>query len=147
MRAVRLFSILDQLRGRRQPVSAETLADHLNVSVRTIYRDIVTLQSMGAPVRGGVGVRAFGAGRGVPGAAPARGGGWGAPRVAGSRVGGWEARLRGLSRCLWIEDRASGLPTTVATMQLAWPRETPVPEASGGYWHKGGDFGVMVTYR
>lgn len=56
MRAVRLFSILDQLRGRRQPVSAETLADQLNVSVRTIYRDIATLQSMGAPVRGEGGV-------------------------------------------------------------------------------------------
>lgn len=52
MRTVRLFSILDQLRGRRTPISAERLADTLNVSVRTIYRDIGTLQSMGAPVRG-----------------------------------------------------------------------------------------------
>ncbi|MEP3431744.1 MAG: YafY family protein [Roseibium sp.] len=56
MRTVRLFSILDQLRGRRRPISAEALADVLNVSVRTIYRDISTLQSMGAPIRGEGGV-------------------------------------------------------------------------------------------
>lgn len=56
MRTVRLFSILDQLRGRRRPISADVLADVLNVSVRTIYRDISTLQSMGAPIRGEGGV-------------------------------------------------------------------------------------------
>jgi len=56
MRTVRLFSILDQLRGRRIPVSAEALASFLDVSVRTIYRDIATLQSMGAPIRGEGGV-------------------------------------------------------------------------------------------
>ena len=52
MRTTRLFSILDELRSRRFPVSAEVLAEQLNVSVRTIYRDMATLQSMGAPVRG-----------------------------------------------------------------------------------------------
>lgn len=52
MRTTRLFSILDELRSRRLPVSAEVLAELLNVSVRTIYRDMVTLQTMGAPVRG-----------------------------------------------------------------------------------------------
>ena len=52
MRTTRLFSILDELRSRRFPVSAEVLAELLNVSVRTIYRDMVTLQTMGAPVRG-----------------------------------------------------------------------------------------------
>ena len=52
MRTIRLFSILDKLRGRRTPISAETLAELLDVSVRTIYRDIATLQSMGAPIRG-----------------------------------------------------------------------------------------------
>lgn len=52
MRTTRLFSILDELRSRRFPVSAEILADLLKVSVRTIYRDMATLQAMGAPVRG-----------------------------------------------------------------------------------------------
>lgn len=52
MRTVRLFSILEQLRGRQRPVSAEFLAQTLDVSVRTIYRDMSTLQAMGAPIRG-----------------------------------------------------------------------------------------------
>lgn len=52
MRSLRLFALLDHLRGRSVPISADTLADLLGVSVRTIYRDMVTLQAMGAPVRG-----------------------------------------------------------------------------------------------
>lgn len=56
MRTTRLFSILDHLRGRRTPLTADTLAADLNVSVRTIYRDITTLQSMGAPIRGEGGI-------------------------------------------------------------------------------------------
>jgi predicted DNA-binding transcriptional regulator YafY len=56
MRSLRLFALLDHLRGRSIPISAETLADMLGVSVRTIYRDMVTLQAMGAPVRGEPGV-------------------------------------------------------------------------------------------
>nr|WP_040676654.1 YafY family protein [Nitratireductor pacificus] len=56
MRASRLFGLLEQLRMHRQPVSAGHLAETLGVSPRTIYRDIATLQSMGAPVRGEGGV-------------------------------------------------------------------------------------------
>lgn len=56
MRTHRLFSLLDSLRSRSEPVSAETLARDLNVSVRTIYRDMATLQAMGAPVRGESGI-------------------------------------------------------------------------------------------
>jgi len=56
MRILRLFSILDRLRANRHPVSAETLADNLHVSVRTIYRDMAVLQSMGAPIRGEGGI-------------------------------------------------------------------------------------------
>lgn len=52
MRSKRLLSILDELRSRRRPVSAEVLANALGVSVRTIYRDMQTLQTMGAPIRG-----------------------------------------------------------------------------------------------
>lgn len=57
MRIIRLFSILDHLRTKRRPVSAQLLADLLSVSVRTIYRDMATLQAMGAPIRaeGGIG--------------------------------------------------------------------------------------------
>lgn len=56
MRTLRLFALLDHLRGRLNPVSAETLAIDLNVSIRTIYRDMATLQAMGAPVRGEAGI-------------------------------------------------------------------------------------------
>jgi len=56
MRIVRLFSILDELRLHRQPVPAHALADKLNVTVRTIYRDMAMLQSMGAPIRGEGGI-------------------------------------------------------------------------------------------
>ncbi len=56
MRTLRLFALLDHLRGRLNPVSAETLAVDLNVSIRTIYRDMATLQAMGAPVRGEAGI-------------------------------------------------------------------------------------------
>lgn len=52
MKTIRLFTLLDHLRGRVHPVSAEVLAECLNVSVRTIYRDMATLQAIGAPVRG-----------------------------------------------------------------------------------------------
>lgn len=52
MKTIRLFTLLDYLRGRVRPVSADVLARALNVSVRTIYRDMNTLQAIGAPVRG-----------------------------------------------------------------------------------------------
>ncbi|RYC37998.1 helix-turn-helix transcriptional regulator [Pectobacterium zantedeschiae] len=52
MKTIRLFSLLDHLRGRIHPVSAEILAQALNVSVRTIYRDMAALQTIGAPIRG-----------------------------------------------------------------------------------------------
>lgn len=56
MRTARLFSLLDLLRGKSLPVSAENLARDLGVSTRTIYRDIATLEGLGAPVRGEAGV-------------------------------------------------------------------------------------------
>ncbi|MBB1200220.1 WYL domain-containing protein [Enterobacteriaceae bacterium 89] len=52
MKTIRLFLLLDDLRGRAHPVSAEVLAQSFQVSVRTIYRDMTTLQALGAPVRG-----------------------------------------------------------------------------------------------
>ncbi len=56
MRVVRLFQILDRLRGLRTPKSAEDLARELGVSVRTIYRDMGVLQDLGAPIEGQAGV-------------------------------------------------------------------------------------------
>lgn len=52
MKTIRLFAVLDHLRARHHPVPAELLAESLRVSVRTIYRDMATLQAMGAPIRG-----------------------------------------------------------------------------------------------
>lgn len=52
----RLFALLDALRRRRAPVTAETLAAEQEVSVRTIYRDIQTLVGLGAPIEGEAGI-------------------------------------------------------------------------------------------
>jgi predicted DNA-binding transcriptional regulator YafY len=52
----RLFALLDALRRRRSPVTAETLAQEQEVSVRTIYRDIQTLVGLGAPIAGEAGL-------------------------------------------------------------------------------------------
>ena len=54
-RADRLFQIVQYLRGGRL-VRARQLSDWLEVSERTIYRDIVDLQSSGVPVEGEAGV-------------------------------------------------------------------------------------------
>lgn len=52
----RLFALLDALRRRRTPVTAETLAEEQEVSVRTIYRDVQTLIGLGAPIEGEAGL-------------------------------------------------------------------------------------------
>jgi predicted DNA-binding transcriptional regulator YafY len=54
-RADRLFQIVQHLRGGRL-VTAAKLAEWLEVSERTIYRDIVDLQSTGVPIDGEAGV-------------------------------------------------------------------------------------------
>ncbi|MCB1485961.1 MAG: YafY family transcriptional regulator [Bauldia sp.] len=54
-RADRLFEIIQQLRGSRL-VTADRLAEQLEVSVRTIYRDIRDLQASGVPIDGAAGV-------------------------------------------------------------------------------------------
>lgn len=54
-RADRLFRLVQLLRGRRL-VTAAALADELEVSVRTVYRDVRDLQLSGVPVLGEAGV-------------------------------------------------------------------------------------------
>lgn len=54
-RADRLFQIVQHLRGGRL-LTAQTLAERLEVSPRTIYRDIADLQGSGVPVEGEAGV-------------------------------------------------------------------------------------------
>lgn len=55
-RADRLFRIVEYFKARRQAVTADTLAIELEVSVRTVYRDIVDLCSSGVPIIGEAGV-------------------------------------------------------------------------------------------
>lgn len=55
-RSTRLLALLQALRRRRQPVTAATLARELEVSERTIYRDLSELAAQGAPIKGEAGV-------------------------------------------------------------------------------------------
>ncbi len=55
-RADRLFQLVQLLRGRRSVVTAQALADALQVSVRTVYRDIQDLSLSGVPIDGEAGV-------------------------------------------------------------------------------------------
>lgn len=55
-RTARLLDLIQALRRRRRPVSAAELAAELDVSERTIYRDIATLIGQGAPIEGEAGV-------------------------------------------------------------------------------------------
>jgi len=54
-RADRLYRLLAFLRRRRQATARE-LADHLEVSLRTVYRDVRDLIDAGTPIRGEAGV-------------------------------------------------------------------------------------------
>lgn len=55
-RSTRLFEIIQILRAAPRPVTAEDLALKLEVSVRTVYRDIASLQSMQTPIDGAAGI-------------------------------------------------------------------------------------------
>jgi predicted DNA-binding transcriptional regulator YafY len=54
-RAERLFRLVDEMRTRGVS-RADDLAEHFEVSVRTIYRDIAHLQASGLPIEGEAGV-------------------------------------------------------------------------------------------
>jgi predicted DNA-binding transcriptional regulator YafY len=55
-RADRLFDILRILRAAKQPVTAASIADELEVTARTVYRDIATLQARRIPIEGAAGI-------------------------------------------------------------------------------------------
>lgn len=55
-RTQRLFDLIQTLRRYRHPVSGKKLADELRISLRTLYRDIATLQAQGASIDGEAGV-------------------------------------------------------------------------------------------
>ena len=55
-RADRLFELVTLLRGRRLAVTGRELAERLEVSLRTVYRDVADLQAQGVPIDGEAGV-------------------------------------------------------------------------------------------
>lgn len=55
-RTSRLLTLLQLLRGKKRPVTAAVLAMELEVSERTLYRDIAELTALGAPIFGEAGV-------------------------------------------------------------------------------------------
>ncbi|AHG50001.1 DNA-binding protein (plasmid) [Rhizobium leguminosarum bv. trifolii CB782] len=55
-RSERLLDLLQVLRRHRRPVSGGVLADEIGVSIRTLYRDIASLQAQGAAIEGEPGV-------------------------------------------------------------------------------------------
>ena len=56
-RADRLFQLIQVLRRQRgRAVTAETIAAELEVSVRTVYRDVRDLQAQRVPIEGEAGV-------------------------------------------------------------------------------------------
>jgi predicted DNA-binding transcriptional regulator YafY len=55
-RADRLFDIIQLLRLARAPLTAAAIAAELEVTPRTVYRDIATLQARRVPIEGAAGV-------------------------------------------------------------------------------------------
>ena len=55
-RSERLLDLLNVLRRHRRPVSGRALAEEMGISLRTLYRDIASLQAQGATIEGEAGV-------------------------------------------------------------------------------------------
>jgi predicted DNA-binding transcriptional regulator YafY len=55
-RADRLFDIIQLLRVAANPTTAATIAERLEITVRTVYRDIATLQARRIPIEGAAGI-------------------------------------------------------------------------------------------
>jgi predicted DNA-binding transcriptional regulator YafY len=134
-RAERLFRLVSELRGRRLAVTAGALAEALEVSVRTIYRDVAALQASGVPVEGEAGVGyvldprlraaagdvrpgggAGAAGRRPDGAQLHRSG----PGGGGGRA---EAKIRAI-----LDDRALAAAEAIPYRAPIWEGDAPVRE-------------------
>jgi len=55
-RSDRLFQIIQILRRSKRPVTASRLAEELEVSLRTVYRDVADLMAQRVPIRGEAGL-------------------------------------------------------------------------------------------
>ncbi|QGX99808.1 YafY family transcriptional regulator [Roseovarius faecimaris] len=55
-RSTRMFEIIQILRQAPRPVTAQAIADQLEVTKRTVYRDISSLQAMSVPIEGEAGI-------------------------------------------------------------------------------------------
>jgi len=55
-RSLRMFDIIQVLRGTTKPLTAQAMAERLEVTVRTVYRDIAALQALRVPIDGQAGV-------------------------------------------------------------------------------------------
>ena len=55
-RADRLLQIIQILRRARRPVTASAISEELEVTQRTVYRDVSTLLANGVPIRGEAGI-------------------------------------------------------------------------------------------
>ncbi len=55
-RSIRMFEIIQLLRNADAPLTANDIANRLEVTKRTIYRDIAALQAMRVPIEGEAGV-------------------------------------------------------------------------------------------
>jgi predicted DNA-binding transcriptional regulator YafY len=55
-RGDRLFDIIQALRSAKGPMTAAALAEQLEVTVRTVYRDVATLQARRVPIEGAAGI-------------------------------------------------------------------------------------------
>ena len=55
-RADRLLRVIQVLRRHRRPITGQTMAQELEISLRTLYRDIADLITDGVPIRGEAGV-------------------------------------------------------------------------------------------
>ena len=55
-RSIRLLHLLQHLREQRYPVTAQCLAEYLQISVRSVYRDIESLRDQGVNIEGSAGL-------------------------------------------------------------------------------------------
>jgi len=94
MRASRLVSILLLLQGRGK-LTAQQLADTLEVSVRTVYRDIESLNAAGVPVYGDAG-----------------------PDGGYRLLGGYQTRLNGLTAAEAQALSLAGMPRAASELGL-----------------------------